>query len=177
MTEPKSANRRLILSLCGIALAASVWFVIGSGRKAQDLVSGVTVVPAKDTNFHSSDADGPSRNLNQPPDTPATPAAPDYHIPESGRISIEADALPTGQVLTLGLALADEARGDEPLAVRVVSVDGRVLEITALPMNGKGGGVQLGIDADWLLPGNYMIQIKTVERTQFPLRRYVLVVQ
>ena len=77
----------------------------------------------------------------------------------------------------LGLGLADDARGSEPLPVRVVSVDGRTLDLIAEPFQGEGTGVQLSIEADWLQPGSYMIQIKTVEKTPLALSRYVVTVE
>jgi hypothetical protein len=80
-------------------------------------------------------------------------------------------------VATFGLPLADDARGDEPLAARVVSLEGRVLDLEVTPVAGEGGGVQLEIEADWLQPGRYMIQIKTREKSALQLRRFVLEVK
>lgn len=177
MVGRSSTNRWLIVALSGVGLAIGAWFALGPEQRSPDPRSGATGLPVNDSSLASSDANNSSEvsdmSLGGPLDLPTS----DHRISESGRLMIEAETLREGDVLTLGLALADAARGDEPLAVRVVSVDGRVLDITAVPMDGKGSGVRLAIDADWLWPGNYMIQVKTIEQTQFPLRRYVLEVR
>ena len=95
-------------------------------------------------------------------------------IAEGGRLSIDATSLREGEVLAIGLGLADEARGEEPVAVRIVSVDGRRLETTAAPARGSGSGLRLEIDPEWLTPGRYLIEISTAEKNHFAVRRYVL---
>ena len=105
---------------------------------------------------------------------PLPPAAPANRITEGGRLSIDATSLRDGDVLALGLGLPEEAQGEEPLSVRVVSVDGRRLETTAVPAAGSESGLRLEIDPEWLAPGRYMIEVRTAEKTHFPIRRYVL---
>ena len=104
-----------------------------------------------------------------------TPA--DLHftrIAEGGRLLTNAASLRDGDVLAVGLGLSDEARGEKPLAVRIVSSDGRRTETTAAPVVGSGSGLRLEIDPEWLTSGSYMIEVRTAEKTHFPLRRYVL---
>jgi hypothetical protein len=138
----------LMLALAAAALALAAWFAPSAEQKTLDLGSQSTSLPT-----------------------------PDHSIAERGRLTIDAGSLRQGEVLRLELALADEAHTDEPLAVRVVSIDGRALDLSAVPAGGEGGGVQLVIDADWLQPGSYLIQVTTTEQSPFPLRRYVLEVQ
>ncbi len=116
----------------------------------------------------------PSDSGSDPVGPPAPPAAPDVRIADGGRLSIDADSLREGEVLAIGLGLADEARGEEPVTVRIVSVDGRRRETTATPARGSGSGLRLEIDPEWLTPGRYMIEVSTAEKTHFPVRRYVL---
>ena len=75
------------------------------------------------------------------------------------------------------MALTDEARGSEPLSVRVVSLDGRRIETTAAPAAGSGSGLRLELEPEWLRPGRYMIEVTTAEKIPLHLRRYVLEVQ
>lgn len=95
-------------------------------------------------------------------------------IPEHGRLSLDAESLPSEGPLTLVLDLPDEARGDGLRTIRIGSTDGRRVETTARPLEGPGTGVQLNIDAEFLSRGLYMIEIDTVENTPLRIRRYVL---
>ena len=95
-------------------------------------------------------------------------------IAEGGRLSIDPDSLPEGEVLALELAMPDEARGVEPLAVKITSIDGRQIEAIGVPAAGSGTGLRFEIDPTWLKPGRYLIEVRTVEKVHFPLRRYVL---
>jgi hypothetical protein len=168
-----------IVGLCTIGVALLVWFGAGSGRHALDSASrGVTEDPGP------ASPDAASSKIDSEGSTPASvvtaPKAPpaDQRIDERGRLSIDAASLPGGGVWTLGLGLPDEARGDEPLPIVIASVDdGRRLELATEAVVGKESGVRVAIDVEWLKPGRYMIQIKTAEKSVFPLRRYVLEVK
>lgn len=161
-----NSKRGLIVVLCLAALAGGAWYAIGTD-------SGTGDEPKRE----SSDTVSPAQGTQPASDSPPALPEPDYLISESGRLEISAESLAEGEMLTLGLALSDDARAADALEVRVISLDGRVLDISALPLSGEGTGVQLAIDAGWLQPGSYMIQIKTTEKSALPLRRYVLVVQ
>jgi len=109
------------------------------------------------------------------------PSPPDYVILDGGRLSIDAGSLPDSGSVSLGLALGADALGDEPLKGVIVSTqDGRTLELITTPdvgmADGAGleGGVRIEVEEGWLTPGAYMIQIRTAEKSQFPIRRYVL---
>ena len=115
-----------------------------------------------------------AREETPPTETTGPPPA-RHRIAADGRLSFEASALPSDGPVTVALELSDESRGGGPLAVRIAAEDGRQIETTAVP--DSGGGVQVEIDPSWLTPGRYLIEVKTPERTHFPLRRYVLEVQ
>lgn len=158
MAEQTFVNRLLIASVVGLGVALGVWLAMGLSGESSDTGSEVPGALADDP--------GP------PPDEPAP--ATDYSIDEGGRLSLDASSLPDGESLTFGLALAAEARGDEPLPAVVVSAeDGRRLELLAIPVAESESGLRLEVDADWLKPGRYMVQIKTTEKI-LPLRRYVI---
>jgi hypothetical protein len=163
MAKRSSAKHWRIGALLGIGVTIGVWLAVDLARQAPDAESRAEVAPADD----------PSPPAQEPEALPA----PDLRIAEGGRLSIDAASLRDAEVLALGLALTDEARGDGPLPARVVSVDGRRLEIIAAPVAGRDSGLRLEIEANWLKPGRYMIEISTAENTPLPLRRYVLEVQ
>jgi len=168
-----------MLAVAGVVAALGIWLVWAQGsvtpetqteKKGAALGSEPTAVRVTAPEDRTAPASG-SRAAS---DVPLTARVPAQRIPERGRLSIDADSLRDGDVLALGLALPDPARGEEPRTVRIASVDGRRLETTAAPAAGSGSGLRLEIDPEWLTPGLYMIEVRTAEKTHFPLRRYVL---
>jgi hypothetical protein len=185
MTKNNSVNRWRFVVGVGIAAAIVGWFVVGLGREAPEAESRAeAALPVGSSASPRGPAPQPTAATNatlsdsgSDPVGPAPLAAPDVRIADGGRLSIDADSLREGEVLAIGLGLADEARGEEPVTVRIVSVDGRHRETTAAPARGSGSGLRLEIDPEWLTPGRYMIEVSTAEKTHFPVRRYVLEVR
>lgn len=172
MAEQSAGNRGWIAALCVIVVGIGAWWAwrpapeVPAPRapetKAQPQVAPIRIV---DEQSAAPTPDGP------PPPLPI----PDYLIEERGRLSILAAYLPEKEVVSFALALPDEARGEESLAAVIVSVsDKRRIEATATPNAGSGTGVRLEMEARWLTPGLYMIQLSTAEKTPLALRRYVL---
>ena len=60
------------------------------------------------------------------------------------------------------------------MAARVVAGDGRVLETAAAVTE---GGAAVALQPEWLSPGRYLVELRTREKSHFPLRRYVLSVR
>jgi hypothetical protein len=60
------------------------------------------------------------------------------------------------------------------MQVQIVGVDGRKIEIEANPLPGQDAGLELSVDVDWLKPGQYMVQVRTKEKTPLALRRFVI---
>jgi hypothetical protein len=108
------------------------------------------------------------------PELPLQPAAESYRIAERGRIAISSETLTPGVPVVFDLDLREEARGGGVRPVRLVGVDGRAMDATSSP---GAGGVRLEVDPEWLLPGRYMIEVRTAEKTHFPAQRYVLEVR
>lgn len=106
--------------------------------------------------------------------TESVPTTTEVAIAENGRATIDASALPRDVPLTLSLALPGEARGDGIRAARIVSVDGRRLDVQSRPGPGAEGGIQLDIDPTFLRPGRYLVHVETAEKTPLHFRRYVL---
>ena len=124
-----------------------------------------------------------------PPVAAEVPAAPARLAPPSpqdarGRsiasgdtLLIEAASLRAGEPLVVHLRLPQPPDGNEPHAVRVLAPDGRLLETRAPILGGDRLGVALELDPAWLAPGRYIVELKTTEKTHFPLRRYVVEVR
>jgi hypothetical protein len=163
MAERSPGDRWLIAAFAAIGVAFGAWLAMDREPQAPEAGGGAAVAPSVE----------PGAPAPEPPGPPA----PALRVAESGRISIDAASLRNGEVLALGLALADEARGSEPLSVRVVSLDGRRIETTAAPVAGSGSGLRLELETEWLRPGRYLIEVTTAEKIPLHLRRYVLEVQ
>jgi len=98
------------------------------------------------------------------------------HPIESGRtVGIAAGDLPSDTPLLLDLRLPAELIPPEP-ALRVIAADGRVLE-TVVQRGERADELRLPLDPAWLLPGRYVIEVRTLERSHFPLRRFALEVR
>ena len=78
--------------------------------------------------------------------------------------------------MLLSLGLPTSPAG--PLPVRILAADGRILETAAAVYGDDPTRASVEIEADWLgSPGRYIVEIKTKERTHFPLRRYAIEVR
>jgi hypothetical protein len=132
----------------------------GFGRDGGGASSGATTSPVPD-----APADAARSGA-------ALPSLP--RIASGGRLSLAAGELPDSRPLALSLELEDDARIASGHEVRMVSEDGRRIELTATPQPGPGSGLRLEIQPDFLEPGRYMIQIETAETHPLGIRRYVL---
>jgi hypothetical protein len=114
----------------------------------------------------------------EPVERAVAPAAvrspsPEQPLPPSATLELESADLPAaGPVrLTLGLAEPAAAADDELRQVRVVSQpDRRVLALEAA-LSPDRTAATIEIDGAWLLPGSYLVEFQTPERTPLPLRR------
>jgi len=166
MPDAKNGKRLWIPFLLGIIVLAGVlWFARmpedardGSGKGRSE------AVPASPANGK----DGLSG---------AEIAVPDFQIAAGGRLAIRENDLPREGALALALELSDEARGEGPRTVRVVSVAAGRLDAQAIPLPGVDAGMRLEIDRGFLARGVYMIEIDTVDQHPLKFRRYVLEIQ
>jgi len=109
--------------------------------------------------------------------TPARADSGALSIASSETLVVEAASLHAGEPLVVHLLLPEPPEGDEAHAVRVLAPDGRLLEARAPVLSGDRRGVALALDPAWLEPGRYIVEVKTTEKTHFPLRRYVVEVR
>jgi hypothetical protein len=176
MTEQTSVARWVAIGFVAIGIASGLWLAVSLSQETPKDMREVADTTA------SVQQEGETRSEPTSPPAPQEPivSPPDYQIEEGGRLSLNALSLPTAGVITFGLALDREALGTgrDPLSAVVISAgDERRLELSAEPVAGLRSSVRLEVDASWLRPGMYMIQIRTAEKTALPLRRYVLEVR
>lgn len=101
------------------------------------------------------------------------PGLSELKLDSGDELEIQASALPTGQPVLLGLGLPKSPAGS--LAVRILADDGRILETTGVVHEDDPTRARVEIEAGWLnRPGRYIVELKTKERTHFPLRRYAI---
>jgi len=166
------------------AIAATA--VVGLG--AMFWTSGSEESPNRETprpgTFGATSPADEMTNASPPPPSMAAGAAPalkpvtivqsKFAIAEHGRLKIDADSLPESGDVTVALAMPNDVRGTGPMQVQIVGVDGRKIEIEANPLPGQDAGLELSVDVDWLKPGQYMVQVRTKEKTPLALRRFVI---
>ncbi len=116
------------------------------------------------------------------PDEPRMPLpAPDATITlTAGQPSapLIADAFEPDAVLNVDLALPIAIAESKPLWARVVPPPGREpLMLDGIVRGADRNTVRVEVKAGWLLPGNYLVEIKTPERAPLPLRRFALIVE
>jgi hypothetical protein len=80
------------------------------------------------------------------------------------------------EALEVDLLFPEPSASREPLPARILAPDGRLLELPA-GVAADARRARIEIPAGWLAPGRYIIELKTTERSHFPLRRYALEVR
>ncbi len=91
-------------------------------------------------------------------------------------LEIPVSILPAGEPVHLSLGLPATPAGFLP--VRVLATDGRILETIGAVGEDDPTRARVEIEAGWLAsPGRYIVELKTKERTHFPLRRYAIEVR
>jgi hypothetical protein len=119
------------------------------------------------------------------PVPPAPPPPYEYADPagenrlESGqRVVFSEEDLAPGQRVVLHLVAPPPPDDVAALSVRLLSVDGRQLESEAVIVGDDRDTARFEFDAEFLSRGGrYLVEMKTSERTHFPLRRYVIEVR
>ncbi|MDJ0852395.1 MAG: hypothetical protein QNK04_28830 [Myxococcota bacterium] len=121
-------------------------------------------------------ADAPQRE-----EAPAAPAEPkplapgaDHAIESGQTLDLDSAALPDDRPLVLQLELGEPSRDLEPRPVRIIGPDGRLFHTHGPVDESDRLSARIEVDSEWLTPGRYIVEVKTTERTHFPLRRYAL---
>ncbi len=158
------------------------WALWSAGALAALAAAGVigVLIPRDRSEVEGPRPDGEPRRARQVA-TPEDSGIDDLGFVElqlfSGdELAISVSNLPAGEPGYLSLGLPTSPAGS--LSVRVLATDGRILETTGVVYEDDPTRVSVEIEPGWLdSPGRYMVELKTKERTHFPLRRYVIEVR
>ena len=167
--------------------SASRW-VATAGAIAVAVAIGLRVcwspVSPESASLEAREESLPRAAVASDPPTPgeAAPELPDPNLEglvlrSGATLEIARASLSTGEPVVVNLLLPEPSRTSEPLAVRVLAFDGRTLETRGALHEADRRSARFELQADWLSPGRYIIEMKTTERTHFPLRRYALEVR
>jgi hypothetical protein len=92
-------------------------------------------------------------------------------------LAIASDSLPVGGAVALNLEVSEPSAIREPFTGRILSEGRAPLALSAASLAADRRAASVEIDADWLSPGRYIVEVHTTERTHFPLRRYAFEIQ
>jgi hypothetical protein len=94
-----------------------------------------------------------------------------------GTLQIDRASFPASGPVRVSLELPVASADDSPRPVRLVSQpDHRILEINGAVGSDRSAAT-IDVDAGYLQPGTYLVEMKTTEASHFPLRRYFIVVR
>ncbi len=97
-----------------------------------------------------------------------------HRIPEHGRLSLALADLPSTGAIPLELMLTESPDARDTRSARIVSAEGKRLDVLARRVAGTSSVIQLEIDRNFLSKGLYLIQIEAEDDHPLHLRRYVL---
>jgi hypothetical protein len=140
--------------------------------------------------LHRDRADEPAAaapaNPPTPPPSQATPAPAEpapvatsesHPVAAGATLQLDRAAFPKSGPVRVSLGLPETSADAEPRPVRVVSQpDHRILELPGALDSGRTAAT-IEMDADYLQPGTYLVEVQTTERSHFPLRRYFIIVR
>jgi hypothetical protein len=90
---------------------------------------------------------------------------------------IETGTLPVGRPLVVELVLAVPSTNAEPLRAQLRDTTGRAFALLAAVEQGERMSARIEIEPSWLRPGSYLVELRTTERSHFPIRRYPFAVR
>jgi len=150
-----------------LAFAAGFALAIGVGLALHDRLPGVPPEPAT----------APESADDAPPAVVVTSSSPEQPLPPFATLHLERSAFPASGPVHVSLGLAEPSADADPRPVRLISQpDHRILETPGALEAGRTAAT-IEVDPDYLQPGSYLVEVKTTERSHFPLRRYALVVR
>jgi hypothetical protein len=92
-------------------------------------------------------------------------------------LALSRSDLPNDGTVSLSLGLPEPSEDAEPRPVTLLSIRDQRVYTTEGHLDEPRTTATIEVPVDFLQPGTYMVQVKTTERTPFPLRRYVVEVQ
>ena len=173
-----AAQRSVLVGTAVAGLAAlAVYAVVTGGGDAPG--------PKAPTPLERLPARGPAPAPETPDEASAAEDAPIEVPPSDADVvlvsgvaagPVHARALPTDAPASIDLVLPISIEGADVLAARILA-EGREPLVLEGAVRGPGREVvRLEVPPGWIEPGSYLIEVKTTERTHFPLRRFALIV-
>jgi hypothetical protein len=155
-----------------LKLAGAVVALVLLGAGAWWLLSGA---PTRDSS--RSDRQDPP----PPPITRRAAGPAGWSIAPAQTVAIDRRELPDTGVVQVDLVLGEPSENREPLSGRILSIDpdrpDRVRDLSGEIVGEERGSARIGVSAEFLTPDTYLIEIRTTEKSHFPLRRYRLEVR
>lgn len=173
MDEPQPAPPRR-RARWALAFAAGFAVAIGVGLALHDRLPGVPVEPAAAP--ESAELVPGSAEVT-PPTVIVTSTSPEQPLPPFATLHLERSAFSASGPVRVSLGLAEPSADADPRPVHLLSIDDERVFSTEGRLDGERSVATIEIDSEWLRPGSYLVQMKTTERSHFPLRRYVIVVR
>jgi hypothetical protein len=90
---------------------------------------------------------------------------------------IETGSLPVGRPLVVELLLVEPSTHAEPLPAQLRDATGRAFALLAAVELGERMSARIELEPGWLRPGSYLVELRTTERSHFPIRRYPFAVR
>jgi len=160
--------KRASVGLAALIAAVAIGLLIFS-REDREPVSEKTEAPA-------AAAQAPAASTPSGP--PRADPAGENRVESGETVVFSETDLAAGQPVVVYLLMPEPPPDVGALSVRLLSVDGRQLETEAVVAAGDRGAARLEFDAAFLSrSGRYLVELKTKEKTHFPLRRYVIEVR
>ena len=166
-----SHERRLAVTAVVVLLVAGAAFWFAPAN--DDAQRTASTSPATETVAGQEAAAAPPIEATTPPAL-AVPEGFDHVIGSGATLAFDESELAGRPPLVIALDLEVASANDEARPVRVISDDGRVIELEGPVDAATRTKATLRIDPEWLTPGRYVVEVKTTERSHFPLRRYVI---
>jgi hypothetical protein len=109
------------------------------------------------------------RSRPEPPSASGLPT-----VEAHGTLVLESSEISTEEPLVIGLVVGTPHPEDDPLPVRIISLDGSELKTEAFPAGEEGSELRLEIAPGILEPGQYLVMVRVREKSALPGRRFVL---
>jgi len=168
MSEPEPTRR----GLPWLAFASGMLLAVGVGYALLGHGDPDSAAPA--VNGASEAAPAPPAPAETP--APTVPPIATHSIAPSGTLELDHATLPSSGPVRVSLELPHASSDAEPPPVQVFSEDSRVFE-TQGRLDDTRSAATIDLEASWLRPGSYVVQMKTAEPSVMALRRYLIVVR
>jgi hypothetical protein len=107
----------------------------------------------------------------------ATITSPSEPLAPFATLALSRERFPAEGPVSLSLQLPEPSADAEPRPVTLLSIQDQRVYTTQGRLDDGRTTATIEVPADFLRPGTYLVQLKTTERTHFPLRRYVVEVR